>query len=597
MPFAKTSNPVKKAGLGGYTAPHNNGHTTYSNNSPKIDSGISGLDASLASRARIHSNYHARLAFVDPTLNSDKYYILQLLQDEPPPKKPKKTKVLAIALGTRKTTFLKRNSCSSTEDDDDCGIAEEYHVYTRWGRTGSSGQAKLEGPFDDENDASAVFERIFKSKTGIAWKDAVAGEEPKPGKYMYLSLAPSTANNQGSGGSGNNGDDNDNAQWYYYTQNDPLGKLDGWYEYDIVNNAEVENLYKIFLASSTNIDSSQSRLLAKRMVTSDSSGFQYLVDLLKMTQTNTITGRVRPIQRTVDGRSPRATPQGVAKGTAAVAARSSSSKHTTANGTANYTAIRGALVAASVSPIASIAASASPQHGAGWSQTAATTLIYTAPQHLTSGIPADALGVPPITCDMDNDCVICHDHLKASPAVALSVCGHVFHEDCIQQAFRSKPQCPVCRVSIGKPQGKSPSGTMTTTISPTHCSGYFNVDSIIITYNIPRGKQRSYHEHPNKFHGGKYVVAYLPNSMEGRDLLKRLKYAFLHGLSFTIGTSITTGLTDQCTWTSIHHKTSPSGGTRAYGYPDPNYFENCNGELDGLGVPSAQELHDHGGTI
>ena len=46
--------------------------------------------------------------------------------------------------------------------------------------------------------------------------------------------------------------------------------------------------------------------------------------------------------------------------------------------------------------------------------------------------------------------------------------------------------------------------------------------------------------------------------------------------------------------TSVHHKTSPTGGVRAFGYPDPNYFVNCNEELDALNVPSAIALDDDG---
>ena len=34
----------------------------------------------------------------------------------------------------------------------------------------------------------------------------------------------------------------------------------------------------------------------------------------------------------------------------------------------------------------------------------------------------------------------------------------------------------------------------------------------------------------------------------------------------------------------LHHKTSPSGGIQAHEFPDPDYFKNCNAELDGLGV-------------
>ena len=43
---------------------------------------------------------------------------------------------------------------------------------------------------------------------------------------------------------------------------------------------------------------------------------------------------------------------------------------------------------------------------------------------------------------------------------------------------------------------------------------------------------------------------------------------------------------------SVHHKTAPSGGT--HGFPDPNYFTNCHGELDGLNVPPARDLDDDG---
>jgi hypothetical protein len=69
--------------------------------------------------------------------------------------------------------------------------------------------------------------------------------------------------------------------------------------------------------------------------------------------------------------------------------------------------------------------------------------------------------------------------------------------------------------------------------------------------------------------------AYIPDTNEGRQLLKRLEYAFSRGLTFTIETSTT--------W-AISHKTSVTGGS-LHGYPDANYLPNCNYELDSLGVP------------
>ena len=47
-----------------------------------------------------------------------------------------------------------------------------------------------------------------------------------------------------------------------------------------------------------------------------------------------------------------------------------------------------------------------------------------------------------------------------------------------------------------------------------------------------------------------------------------------------------------CFRSSVHHKTAPSGGV--HGFPDPNYFTNCHGELDGLNVPPARDLDDDG---
>ena len=80
----------------------------------------------------------------------------------------------------------------------------------------------------------------------------------------------------------------------------------------------------------------------------------------------------------------------------------------------------------------------------------------------------------------------------------------------------------------------------------------------------------------------------MPDNDEGRNLLKRLKYAFTHGLTFTIGTSLTTGQSNVVTWSSIHHKTNLRGG--AHGFPDPSYISNANEELDALGVPASSEL-------
>ena len=266
--------------------------------------------------------------------------------------------------------------------------------------------------------------------------------------------------------------------------------------------------------------------------------------------------------------------------------------------------------------------------GGGPSSLTQQTLHYNAPRKLNSSVPTDATTTPPASCDMNEECAICMDQLNVRTCVALRKCNHVFHADCIQQAFSHSAKCPTCRKSIGDSvaKGKSPSGDMTISTSSMKCSG-FRVDSILINYTIPSGQQKIYHDNPGNVHSAKYETAYLPNNDDGKALLKRLMFAFMHGLTFTVGVSMTSGAPNCCTvrsvfgtlltalfsilyvlsiniadlpfllfpkWASIHHKTSPTGGSSAHGFPDSDYFVNCNEELDALGVPPAQSLDDNG---
>jgi predicted DNA-binding WGR domain protein len=83
----------------------------------------------------------AKLAQVDLAANTDKYYVLQMFTDG-------------------------------------VGSASHY-VYCRWGRTGTSGQSKLEGPSSLEA-ANKAFEKLYKEKTGLGWAAKnVGGPQPK----------------------------------------------------------------------------------------------------------------------------------------------------------------------------------------------------------------------------------------------------------------------------------------------------------------------------------------------------------------------------------------------------------------------------------
>jgi deltex-like protein len=220
-------------------------------------------------------------------------------------------------------------------------------------------------------------------------------------------------------------------------------------------------------------------------------------------------------------------------------------------------------------------------------------ISYVAPLSMvTSWTIADALRPPP-TANVDGDCTICFDSLahhqhNGGGLEMIQGCKHIFHGSCIQRCLALDPKCPSCRQPVGEPQGRSPSGTMSIALPPaptrTDRPGH-KVKAITITYEIPSGTQLSYHENPGTFYTGTTRVAYLPDTPEGRQLLTRLKYAWTHGLIFRVDTSLTTGAHNVVTWASIHHKTSLSEGP--HGFPDPNYFDNCNGSLDALFVPDA----------
>jgi len=68
------------------------------------------------------------------------------------------------------------------------------------------------------------------------------------------------------------------------------------------------------------------------------------------------------------------------------------------------------------------------------------------------------------------------------------------------------------------------------------------------------------------------------------QVLKLLKVAWERKLTFTIGTSVTTGAMDTLVWNEIHHKTESTSNHSGHGYPDPKYLDNVLMELAAQGV-------------
>jgi deltex len=184
----------------------------------------------------------------------------------------------------------------------------------------------------------------------------------------------------------------------------------------------------------------------------------------------------------------------------------------------------------------------------------------------------------------DDCCAVCMSPLDYD-VIRIKSCAHYFHRDCFNQSIKFKPNCPICRTTIAKPQGMCPSGSMTITEIDQLCPGFGKFTKVIqIDYVIQEGYQLSYHESPGLKYAATSRTAYLPKNHEGLNLLQRLKYAWLHGMTFTIGTSLTTGQSNVVVWSSIHHKTSVHGGS--HGFPDVDYIGRCNDELTALGVPT-----------
>ena len=149
----------------------------------------------------------------------------------------------------------------------------------------------------------------------------------------------------------------------------------------------------------------------------------------------------------------------------------------------------------------------------------------------------------------DEECSICFEKLKGScNLVKLKLCPHVFHQECLREALRFDPKCPVCRKNTTEPQGKMPSGKMTIELDKNlACEGY-EPGTWLIRYSMKAGVQKAYHYNPGVPYPSTVRKAFIPNTKEGRNLLKRVTYAFSRGLTFTVGTSLTSGKDNVIIW-------------------------------------------------
>ncbi|XP_066287792.1 uncharacterized protein [Branchiostoma lanceolatum] len=187
----------------------------------------------------------------------------------------------------------------------------------------------------------------------------------------------------------------------------------------------------------------------------------------------------------------------------------------------------------------------------------------------------------------DEDCPICLSaptNPQSLPCKAQG-CKAVFCKKCLDKAMKTKSRCPVCSAVVGKLTGNQPKGEMKINYNKQiHLDGYKQTGTIIINYVFRDGKQGPEHPNPGKPYAGTTRKAYLPYNSDGIKVLGLLEKAFNQKLTFTIGTSSTTGHSDRVIWNDIHHKTSTYGGPSMHGYPDPGYLQRVTEELAAKGI-------------
>ena len=159
-------------------------------------------------------------------------------------------------------------------------------------------------------------------------------------------------------------------------------------------------------------------------------------------------------------------------------------------------------------------------------------------------------------------CPICFDNDPLRVVDTSKQCKEVYCKRFLDEALNTKPYCPTCTVPLNNVTGTQPTGgTMTVHTYPKQkLPGYKQYGTIKILYNIPSGIQDKEHPNHGQHFDGMSHTAYLPDSPEGKKVLRLLKKAFNARLLFTVETSYTSGATDKVVWNGIHHKTNTSGG-------------------------------------
>jgi len=167
------------------------------------------------------------------------------------------------------------------------------------------------------------------------------------------------------------------------------------------------------------------------------------------------------------------------------------------------------------------------------------TVEYIAPQSLKP-TRADVGSWKSIAAsDMEGslECSICMESLRGDGTGVLCqlvLCKHVLHKACADRIVEKSNKCPMCRSHFNEPRGTSPSGKLTVDFDPSiTCTGS-SPGTIVLHYDLQTGFQKSYHDDRGEIYSRESRCAYIPDTKDGRLLIRRLVYAFLRGRTFPL---------------------------------------------------------------
>lgn len=138
-----------------------------------------------------------------------------------------------------------------------------------------------------------------------------------------------------------------------------------------------------------------------------------------------------------------------------------------------------------------------------------------------------------------------------------------YREAFISQWFGHKPECPNCK-RLYSTRGVQPSGFMDVFSRRPQW--------IAIQVDFRGGVQGPRQPSPGANYTGTARHLYYPNTDEGREGVALIKKAFLRGVLFVVGTSVTTGASNTVIFGGIHLKTATTGGPTNHGYPDKDWL-------------------------